>query len=139
MLLAAIRKKFSSRNCRLGKSFSTVIMLTTNLCRFSIFFLHDRQQNGNVKRSELVEFDGRKSNKCSRYHGIFCRSSVILISLSPHALSIFRSFQRLFCKECKFLPDHEYSSPQKTAWSSKLKANVNLCLFCRFKQHYKVH
>ena len=60
MLLAAIRKKFSSRNCRLRKSFSTVIMLTTNLCRFSICVLHDRQQNGNVKRSEFVEFDGIK-------------------------------------------------------------------------------
>ena len=88
MLLPAIRKKFSSRNCRLRKSFSTVIILTTNLCRFSICFLHDRQQNGNVKRSEFVEFDGKTSNKCSRYRGIFCRSSVILISLSPHIVSV---------------------------------------------------
>ena len=65
MLLAAIQKKFSSRNSRLRKSFSMVILLTTNLCHFSICFLHvhDRQQNGNVKRSEFVEFDGRKSNK----------------------------------------------------------------------------
>ena len=70
-------------------------MLTTNLCCFSICFLHDRQQNGNVKRSEFVEFDGRKSNKCLRYHRIFRRSSVML-----------------FCKECKFIPDHEYSSPR---------------------------
>ena len=85
MLLAAIRKKFSSRNCGLRKSFSTVIiriMLTTNLCRFSICFLHDRQQNGNVKRSEFVEFDGRKSNKCSRYRSIFRRSSMMLVLIS---------------------------------------------------------
>ena len=120
MLLAAIRKMFSSRNCRQRKSFSTVIMLTTNLCRFSICYLQDRQQNGNVKRSEFVEFDGRKSNKCSRYRGIFCKSS--------H--SICRSFQRLFFKECKFLPDHLLG--EKTA-------NVNLCLFCSLRQHYKVH
>ena len=115
MLLAAIRKRFSSRNCRLRKSFSTVILLTNNLCCLSICFLHDRQQNGNVKRSEFVKFEGRKTNKCSRYRGI-CRP-----------------FQRLFYKECKFLPDHEYSSP------GEKNANVNLCLFCRLRQHYKVH
>ena len=72
MLPAAIRKKFSSRNCRLQKAFSTVIMLTTNLCHFSICFLHDRQQNRNVKRSEgesrinvrdiAVSFEGAQSS-----------------------------------------------------------------------------
>ena len=47
-----------------------------------------------MKRSEFVEFDGRKSNKCSRYRGIFCRSSVILISLIPNivAVSLFNAF-----------------------------------------------
>ena len=63
-------------------------MLTTNLCHFSICFLPDRQQNGNMKRSDFVEFEGRKSNKCSRHRCIFCRSSVILISLDPHIVSV---------------------------------------------------
>ena len=132
MLLEAIRKKFSSRNCRLRKSFSTVIMLTTNLCRFSICFLHDRQQNGNVKRSEFVEFDGRKSKKCSRYRGIFCRSSVILISLSPHIVSV-SLFSASSAKNASFfLNMNIHLLGEKTA-------NVNLCLFCRLRQHYKVH
>ena len=74
--------EFLSRNRRLRKSFSTVMMLSTNLCRFSICFLHNRQQNGNVQRREFVEFDGRKSNKCSRYRGILRRSSVILVLTS---------------------------------------------------------
>ena len=76
--------EFPSRNRRLRKSFSTVTMLSTNLCRFSICFLHNRQQNGNVRRGEIlfVEFDGRKSNKCSRYYGIFRSSSVMLVLTS---------------------------------------------------------
>ena len=117
-------KKFSSRNYRLRKSFSTVIMLTTNLCRFSICFLHDRQQNGNAKRSEFVEFDWRKSNKCSRYRGIFCRSSVILISLSPHIVSV-ALFSASSAKNASFfLIMNIHLLGGKTA-------NVNLCLFCR--------
>ena len=123
MLLAAIRKKFSSRNCRLHKSFSTVIMLTTNLCRFSICFLHDRQQ-------KFVEFDGRKSNKCWRYCGIFCRSSVILISLSPHIVSV-ALFSASSAKNAScFLIKNIHLLGEETA-------NVNLCLFCRLRQHYK--
>lgn len=82
MLLAAIQKKFSSRNCRLRKSFSTLIMLSTNLCHFSIGFLHDGQQNGNMERREFVEFNRRKWNKCSRFLSIFCRSSVMLVLIS---------------------------------------------------------
>ena len=104
--------------------------LTTNFCRFSICFLHDRQQNGNVKRSEFVEFDGRKSNKCSRY--LLQELSDLNITESSH--SICRPSQRLYCKECKFLPDHEYSSPR----GNKTQNYVNLCLFCRLRQHYKV-
>ena len=53
---------------------------------------------------------------------------MILMSLSPQIVSV-----SLFCKECKFLPDHEYSSPREKT------ANVNLCLFCRLRQDYKVH
>ena len=132
MLLAAIRKKFSSRNCRLRKSFSTVIMLTTSLCRFSICFLHDRQQNGNVKRSEFVEFDGGKSNKCSRYRGIFCRSSVILILRSPHIVSVTLFSASSATNASLFLIMNIHLLGEKTA-------NVNLCLFCRLRQHYKVH
>ena len=106
MLLVAIRKQFLARNCRLRKSFSTVIMLTTNLCRFSICFLHDRKRNRKVKRSEFVEFDAMFD--ISRY--LSQELSDINITESSH--SICRPFQRLFCKECKFLPDHEYSSPR---------------------------
>ena len=76
------KKRFSSRNCRLRKSFSTVIMLSTNLCHFSIGFLHDGQQNGNMERREFVEFNRRKWNKCSRFLSIFCRSSVMLVLIS---------------------------------------------------------
>ena len=57
--------------------------------------------------------------------------SDLYITESSH--SICRPFQRLFCKECQSLPDHEYSSPLEK------NANVNLCLFCRLRQHYKVH
>ena len=56
---------------------------------------------------------------------------MILISLSPNIVAV--PFQRLFCKECKFLPDHEYSCTREKT------ANVNLCLFCRLRQDYKVH
>ena len=128
MLLAAIRKKFSSRNCRLRKSFSTVIILTTNLCSFSICFLHDRQQNGNMKRSEFVEFDRRKTNKCSRYRGIFCRSSVILISLSPHIVSV-ALFSTSSAKNASFF----------LIMNIHLLGKVNLCLFCRLRKNNKVH
>ena len=107
-------------------------MLTTNLCHFSICFLHDRQQNGNVKRSEFVEFDGRESNKCSRYRGIFCRSSVILISLSPHTVSV-ALFSASSAKNASFfLIKNIHLLGKKTA-------NVNLCLFFRLRQDYKVH
>ena len=92
-----------------------------------------------MRRSEFVEFDGRKSNKCSRYHGIFCRSSVILISLSRHIVSI-ALFSASSAKNASFfLNMNIHLLGEKTAWSSKLKANVNLCLFCRFRQQYKVH
>ena len=80
-------------------------MLTTNLCRFSICFLHDRQQNGNVKRSEFVEFE--QMFEISRY--LSQELSDVVLNISPH--KICQPFQCLFCKECKFLPDHEYSSP----------------------------
>ena len=114
MLLAGIQKKFSSRNCRLRKSFSTVIMLTTNLCHFSICFLHDRQQNGNVKRSGFFLICRVRREKVEQMFEISRYLSQELnhlnITESPH--SICRPFQRLFCKECKFLPDHEYSSPR---------------------------
>ena len=93
MLPAVIRTKFASRNCGLRKSaFSTVIMLTTNLCRFSICFLRDRQQNGNVKRSEFVEFDGRKWEKVeqmfevSRY--LSQELSDVGLNISPHRVSV---------------------------------------------------
>ena len=84
MLLAAIRKKFSSRNCGLRKSFSTVIMLTTNLSRFSIFFLNDRQQNRNVKRSEFVEFE--HMFEISRY--LSQELSDVGLNISPHIASV---------------------------------------------------
>ena len=38
--------------------------------------------NGNVQRREFVEFDGRKSSKCSRYRGILLTSSVMLVLTS---------------------------------------------------------
>ena len=56
------------------------------------------------------------------------------LNITESSHSICLPFQRLFCKECKFLPDHEYSSPRE-----KNPANVNLCLFCRLRQDYKVH
>ena len=106
-------------------------MLTTNLCRFSICFLHDRK-NGNAKRSEFVEFDGRKSNKCSRYRGIFCSSSVNLISLNPHILSV-ALFSASSAKNASFFLIMNIHLLRGK------NANVNLCLFCRLRQHYKVH
>ena len=67
-------------------------------------------------------------------------SDLNITDITEYAHSICHPFQCLFCKECRFLPDHEYSSPRgKTTWSSSLKANVDLCLFWRFRQHYKVH
>ena len=56
------------------------------------------------------------------------------LNITESSHSICRPFQRLFCKECKFLPVHEYSSSRE-----KKTANVNLCLFCRLRQDYKVH
>ena len=50
------------------------------------------------------------------------------ITESSH--TICRPFQRLFCKECKFLLDHLLGEKN---------ANFNLCLFCRLRQHYEVH
>ena len=64
--------------------------------------------------------------KISRY--LLQELSDLNITMSSH--SICRSFQRLFFKECKFLPDHLLGEKS---------ANVNLCLFCSLRQHYKVH
>ena len=52
--------------------------------------------------------------------------------ISPYIVSV-----ALFsASSAKFFPDHEYSSPQGKGC---LKANVNLCILCRVRQHYKVH
>ena len=87
-----------------------------------------------MKRSEFVEFDGRKSNKCfeiSRY--LLQGLSGLNFTKSSH--SICRPFQRLFCRQrmrVSFLIIYIHLLGEKTA-------NVNLCLFSRWRQHYKVH
>ena len=109
-------------------------MLSTNICHFSICFLHIQQQNGNVQRPEFVEFNRRKWNKCLRY----LSQGLCGHNISPHIVFV-ALFSASSAKNASFFLVMNIHLRENAAKSAILRKNYNLRIISRVMQNYKVH